>query len=265
MKKDWIIQLAFFSLIGLFIAGCGNSRNLVYFNNLPDTAVYLAQAPAVPEPIIQAGDILRIRVNSLNAETNRLFNTGTLQTDPEQTRNASADEGNVSAEGYLVNADGYISFPVVGQVRLAGLTIEQARIQIKGLVEQYAKDAIINIRFANFKITVVGEVKRPATFTVPNDRINIIEALGLAGDLTEFGKRDNILLIREEDGQRTLARINLNDKETLISPYFYLKQNDVLYVQPTQYRDPSGDRTLRILTAVFSGMTAVGLFIYRVF
>jgi len=265
MKKNWIVQLAFYSLIGLFLAGCGNSRSLMYFNNLPDTAVYQTQAPPVPEPVIQSGDIVRIRVNSLNAETNRLFNTGTLQTDPQQARYASSDEGNTGADGYLVNTDGYISFPVAGQVKLAGLTIDQARVKIKELVEQYAKDAIINIRFSNFKITVVGEVNRPATFTVPNDRINIIEALGLAGDLTQYGKRDNILLIREQDGQRTLARINLNDKEALTSPYFYLKQNDVLYVQPTQYRDPSGDRTLRILTAVFSGMTAVGLFIYRVF
>lgn len=265
MKKKWIAQLAFYSFISLVLLGCGNSRNLVYFNNLPDTSIYQAQAPAIPEPVIQPGDILRIRVNSLNAETNRLFNTGTLQTDPEQARYASADEGNVGAEGYLVNAEGYISFPVAGQVELGGLTIEQARVRIEGLVEEYAKDAIINIRFANFKITVVGEVRRPATFTVTNDRINIIEALGLAGDLTEFGKRDNILLIREENGQRTLARINLNDKDALTTPYFYLKQNDVLYVQPTQYRDPSGDRTLRVLTAVFSGMTALGLFIYRVF
>lgn len=264
MKKNWIIQLASYSLIAFFLVGCGNSRNLVYFNNLPDTSVYQAQTSAVPEPIIQAGDILRIRVNSLNSETNRLFNTGTLQTNAEQTRYASADEGNVGAEGYLVNTDGYISFPVAGQVKLAGLTIEQARVHIKGLVEQYAKDAIINIRFANFKITVVGEVKRPATFTVPNERINIIEALGLAGDLTEFGRRDNVLLIREENGQRTLARINLNNREALTSPYFYLQQNDVLYVQPAKYRDPSGDRTLRILGVVFSGLTALGLFLQRV-
>src|SRR5690606_1563972 len=119
----------------LFLAGCGNSRDLVYFNNLPDTAIYQGQAPNVPQPVIQSGDILRIRVNSLNAETNRLFNTGTLQTDPEQSRYSSSDEGNVSAEGYLVNSDGYISFPVVGQVNLAGLTMEQARVHIKGLVE----------------------------------------------------------------------------------------------------------------------------------
>lgn len=265
MKINWIVQLAFYSLIGLFFGACGGSHKLVYFNNLPDTAIYQAQAPAVPEPVIQSGDILRIRVNSLNAETNRLFNTGTLETNPQPNKYSNVDEGNVGAEGYLVNTEGYISFPVVGQVKLAGLTIEEARLKIKELVEQYAKDAIINIRFSNFRITVVGEVNRPATFTVPNDRISIIEALGLAGDLTQFGKRSNILLIREENGQRTLARINLNNKETLTSPYFYLKQNDVLYVQPAQYRDPSGDRTLRLLTAVFSGMTAVGLFIYRVF
>lgn len=258
-----IVQLSLYSLIGLFVIACGNSRELVYFNNLPDTAVYQTQAPAIPEARIQQGDILRIRVNSLNPETNQLFNAGTLQTAEESRYNRPA-EGGVGSEGYLVNANGDISFPVIGQIHVEGLSIEQARVKIKELVDQYAKDAIVNVRFTNFKITVVGEVKHPATFTVPNERINIIEAIGLAGDLTEFGKRDNILLIREEGGQRTLARINLNDRETLTSPYFYLKQNDVVYVEPSRYRDPSGDRTLRVLTAVFSGLTALGLFLQRV-
>ncbi|WP_257666583.1 polysaccharide biosynthesis/export family protein [Parapedobacter tibetensis] len=250
-------------MVLLFASSCGSRQKMVYFNNLPDTAIYHTSIPAIAEPTIQPGDVLRIKVNSLNPETNRLFNAGTLQT-AEESRYSSAEEGNVSGEGYLVNADGFISFPVIGQIQLEGLTRDQARVKLVGLVGEYVKEPIINIRFSNFRITVVGEVKRPATFTVPNERINIIEALGLAGDLTEFGKRENVLLIRESEGQRTLVRLNLNDKETLNSPYFFLRQNDVLYVEPTQYRDPSGDRTLRILTAVFSGLTALGLFLQRI-
>lgn len=217
----------------------------------------------VEEPTVQPNDVLRITVNSLNAETNRLFNAGTIQS-AEESRYAGAEEGSVGQQGYLVNADGYISFPVLGQVQVEGLTRDQLRQKMVLLVSEYVKDPIINVRFTNFRITVVGEVRNPSTFTVPTERINIVEALGLAGDMTEFGKRDNVLLIREIGGKRTMVRLNLNDKETLNSPYFYLRQNDVVYVEPTRYRDPSGDRSLRILSAVFSGLTTVGLFLQRV-
>lgn len=247
---------------GLF-ASCGTRQNLVYFSDLPDTVAYKVAMSDVKEPTVQPNDILRITVNSLNPETNRLFNAGTIQS-AEESRYAGTEEGNVGRQGYLVNVDGYISFPVIGQIQVEGLTRDQLRQKMVTLVSEYVKDPIINVRFTNFRVTVVGEVRNPSTFAVPTERINIIEALGLAGDMTEFGKRDNVLLIREIGGERTMVRLNLNDKETLNSPYFYLKQNDVLYVEPSRYRDPSGDRTLRVLSAVFSGLTALGLFIYRV-
>lgn len=253
----WAIALLVLASLG----ACGSKRNLVYFSDLPDTVVVQEQIANLEEPTIQPGDILRITVNSLNAETNRLFNTGTMLS-AEESR--TAIDGNLAAEGYLVNADGYITFPVVGQVLLEGMTREQARQNLVNAVSTYAKDPIINIRFMNFRITVVGEVKVPSTFTVPSEKINIIEALGLAGDMTEFGKRENVLLIREQNGQRTVVRLNLNEKATLNSPYFYLRQNDVVYVEPSRYRDPSGDRTLRVLGVVFSGLTTIGLFLQRV-
>lgn len=245
---------------GLF-ASCGTRQNLVYFSDLPDTAAYKVAMGEVAEPTVQPNDVLRITVNSLNPETNQLFNTGVLQVTDEA---ASTGSGNVGQQGYLVNADGYISFPVLGQVQVEGLTRDQVRQKMVTLISEYVKDPIINVRFTNFRVTVVGEVRNPFTFTVPTERINIIEALGLAGDMTEFGKRDNVLLIRENGGERIMVRLNLNDKETLNSPYFYLRQNDVVYVEPTRYRDPSGDRSLRIISAVFSGLTALGLFIQRV-
>lgn len=249
-------------LAGLF-ASCGSRQNLVYFSDLPDTVAYKVAMGEVEEPTVQPNDVLRITVNSLNPETNRLFNTGTIQS-VESNNNNTLGEGNVGAEGYLVNADGYISFPVLGQVQVEGLTRDQLRQKMLTLVSEYAKDPIINVRFTNFHVTVVGEVRHPSTFHVSNERINVIEALGLAGDMTEFGRRDNVLLIREMNGERTMVRLNLNDKATLNSSYFYLRQNDVVYVEPSRYRDPSGDRSLRIVTAVFAGLTTLGLFLQRV-
>src|SRR5690606_4076326 len=104
-----------------------------------------------------------------------------------------------------------------------------------------------------------------ATFNIPNERVNILEALGMAGDMTPFGKRENVLLIREENGQRTMIKLNMGKKEIMNSPYFYLRQNDIVYVEPTKFLDPSGDRTLRIVTAVASSITAISLVIYRAF
>ena len=135
-------------------------------------------------------------------------------------------------EGYQVDKNGEINFPVMGKVKLADLTMEQATEKMTTQIKQYVKNPIVNIRFMNFKVTVIGEVNRPASFTIPSERINILEALGLAGDMTTFGRRENVLILREKNGVRTTARINLNNKEVLNSPFFYLQQNDIVYVEP---------------------------------
>src|SRR5690606_24935301 len=119
---------------------------------------------------------------------------------------------------------------------LGGLTIGEATEKLTRLIEKEAKNPIVNIKIINFKITVVGEVNGPSTFSVLTENINIIEAIGLAGDLTPFGKRENILLIRVKDGKRTTARLDLNNKEIFSSPYFYLQQNDIIYVEPVRAR-----------------------------
>jgi polysaccharide export outer membrane protein len=141
------------------------------------------------------------------------------------------------ADGYLVDQNGEVDFPVVGRVKLGGLTREQAVNKLTEAVNQYVKSPIVTVRLLNFKITVIGEVNRPSTFTVPTEHINVLEALGLAGDLTPYGRRENILLLREKDGVRTTTRLNLNSKVLLNSPYFYLQQNDLLYVEPDKIKE----------------------------
>jgi len=256
-------SLGILCLLLLLFASCRSKRDLVYFKDLPDSVAVQTPIPDIAETKIQAGDILKITVSTLNPESNTLFNSGTLQT-LNDSRNLN-NTGQVGAEGYLVDKGGYISFPVIGQIKLAGLTRDGARKEMIQQLGNYVKDPIVNIRFLNFKITVIGEVTQPSTFTIPNEKVNILEALGMAGDMTPYGKRENVLLIREENGQRTMVKLDMRRKDIMNSPYFYLRQNDIVYVEPTKYRDPSGDRTLRIITAVASSMTALGLFIYRVF
>lgn len=255
--------LGLFFIILLILTSCKSKRDLVYFKDLPDSVALKTSIPKIPETRIQSGDILRISINTLNPESNILFNSGTLQS-LDGGRNVNATGSQLGAEGYLVDQGGYISFPVIGQIKLAGLTRDEARLEMIKQMDRYVKDPIVNVRFLNFKVTVMGEVARPSSFTIANERINILEALGMAGDMTPFGKRENILLIREENGERTMVKLNMANKDIMNSPYFYLRQNDILYVEPTKYRDPSGDRTLRIITAVASSVTAISLFLTRV-
>jgi len=148
------------------------------------------------------------------------------------TNNTSGIIASKVNEGYLVDKSGYINFPVIGKVMLAGLTKEEAIEKMMNEIKAHVKNPIVNIRFLNFKVTVIGEVNTPSSFQVSSEKINVLEALGLAGDMTQFGNRTNVLIIREKDGLRTTARLNLNNKDVLNSPYFYLQQNDIIYVEP---------------------------------
>lgn len=244
----------------VFLCSCGNSKKLTYFNDLGDSSTIHSTIPKRDEPVVQTGDILTITVSSLNAESNQLFNKGSM---PNNQSVATLGGLASSGDGYLVNNDGNISFPVLGQIKLVGLTREQVRKKMVDELSTFVKDPIVSVRFNNFRITVVGEVNKPATFVVPNEKISIIEALGMAGDMTAYGKRNNVLLIREENGQRTMVRINLNNHDVLNSPYYYLKQNDVVYVEPTKYRDPSGARNFQIISITLSVISIITLVVTR--
>lgn len=214
----------------LFLSSC-SVKKIVYFNDLdPDTALVLKQAAAFTEPVIQSDDILSITIQTLDPSTAAVAN----QSVAVQAVGASSatNVGSQVISGFLVDKDGFIHMALIGKVNVKGLTTYQARERITVLASQYYKDPTVQVRFANFKVTVLGEVTRPATYTVPNERVTILDALGLAGDLTIFGKRENVLLVRDQGGQKELVRLNLNDSEVLRSPYFYLRQNDVIYVEP---------------------------------
>jgi polysaccharide export outer membrane protein len=214
--------------------GCKPNRDLVYFSNLEEEDLNDPKdIENIIVPTIQTDDLLSITINSLTADNNRLFNQGTIRN--YGGRNADAAGGNSEIEGYLVDKDGNINFPVIGEIHLAGLTKAAARDTLQAILNRdYIKNPKVNIRFLNFKITLVGAVSRPSTVTIPTEKINIVEAISLAGGLNVLGQRENILIIRENNGQRVLIRVNLNDKDLLYSEDYYLKQNDIVYVEPNK-------------------------------
>lgn len=225
-----MVARAFYLFYVILMISC-SPRNLTYLSDIDEKTTNVEEITNQVDPWIQPNDLLSITVTSLNTETNILFNSGVLQT-AGGVNNPTASTSGKGSIGYLVDKHGFVTFPVVGKVQLGGMTKEQATEKMTTILGEYVRDPIVDIGFQNFKVTVIGEVNNPSTFTVPTERINVLEALGLAGDMTAFGKRDNVLILREQGGQRITTRLNLNNKEVLNSPYFYLQQNDIIYVEP---------------------------------
>lgn len=218
-------------LLWIIFSSCYNTSKLVYFNDaLKDNY----EAATAVEPQIQKDDLLSINVNSLNPEASQVFNAPNISASGINTTTAI---GNISQAGYLVDQQGMISFPMLGRIKAVGMTKSQLAASItKELNDRkLLVDPIVNIRFLNFRVSVLGEVSRPGVYAIPNEKLSVLEALGLAGDITIYGKKDNVLVVREEEnGQKQLQRLNLNSKNVLTSPYYYLRSNDVVYVEPSQ-------------------------------
>jgi polysaccharide export outer membrane protein len=251
-----IQRLLLFAFL-LITLSCSSSKNLVYFNNINESGQYQAPIEKAADPRVQPDDLLAISVSSLNPESNMLFNNGVLTT-VGSTNQALPTRTN---EGYLVDKNGNINFPVIGTIALGGLTKAEATSKMTDAIKAYIKNPIINIRFLNFKITVLGEVNRPSSFNILTERVNVLEALGLAGDMTPYGRRDNVLIIREKDGVRSTTRLNLMDKSTLSSPAFYLQQNDILYIEPSSSRALQASSRAYYLPIVLTAISVVSVLI----
>lgn len=210
------------------------TRNIVYLSDLPkDKPVITEEIRQEKGPAIKPEDLLSITVMTQNPESNMLFNTGVLLPVGGGGGMRQQQQGNnEAAQGYLVDDQGYIEFPVLGRIKLAGLTREEANNKLTAELQEYLQDPIVKVRYMNFRVTVIGEVNSPTVITAMDDNLNVIEALGMVGDMTIYGKREDVLIIREENGIRTMARLNLNDSKVFDSPYFNLHQNDVIYVEP---------------------------------
>ena len=226
MKKILIL-----SSVLLLLASCQSAKQVPYLQNVDEIpADVLAKATYVPEQILMPGDLLDITVMATDRVSVQPFNRRVVDLS-KSSGSLTSDELNF----YLVDNSGYIDMPVLGRIYVQGMT--------KSELENYIREEIypkyihevpaVTVRFENFRISVTGDVAHPGSFIVPNERVNVLEAIAMAGDLNITGRRDNVLLVRvNADGSRTTARLDLTDKDLILSPYFYLQQNDVLYVEP---------------------------------
>ena len=226
----------------LLLASCSSYKQVPY---LQDPAVVNAIQEAQPlyDAKIMPKDLLTITVNTTDPEASAPFNL-TVQSAINTGRTNSLTQ-QPTLQQYLVNNEGTIDFPVLGRLHVGGLTKTEAEDMIREKLKPYLQKTetpIVTVRMANYKISVLGEVARPGTFTVSNEKVNIFEALAMAGDLTVWGIRDNVKLIREDaTGKREIINLNLNNAEIVTCPYYYLQQNDILYVSPNKTKAKNSD------------------------
>jgi polysaccharide biosynthesis/export protein len=250
------------------VCSCYSSKNTTYFQNLKDTTKVFSQPiNGNYEAHIQPDDVIEIIVNSINPSATAVFNLGNNTPVPSgvnSNTNAIATTNIQNAKtpsGYLVSKEGTIDFPVLGKLQVLKFTTSQLKDTLVARLDKYLKDPIVNVRLLNYKITVLGEVTKPASYNLQSERVSIVDAIGMAGDLTIFGKRENILLIREENGRRNFVRLNLLSSDLFESPYYYLKQNDVVYVEPNKSKIAATDtqtiRNLSILTSIITLLVVV--------
>lgn len=238
---------------------CITSKEIIYFQD--EAVVENNQVNLNSDIIYKPNDLLFISVGG-DKDAVAPFNLPAIS----YSSSSVAANGELKMPTYLIDTNGNIEYPVLGSIKLGGLTREQATMFLKNKVGEYVKDPIINIRLTNFTIMVLGEVNNPGTFIVEDERISLTEALGMAGDLSIFGKRDNVLLIREHDGKKTFTKFDLTSVNVVNSPHYYLEQNDVLYIEPNQAKVRSASFNPNngiIISAIGTFATILAIFLVK--
>ncbi|HEY8397248.1 MAG TPA: polysaccharide biosynthesis/export family protein [Flavihumibacter sp.] len=215
-----------------------------------------------PEFQIKKGDLLSILVYSDNKEATEIYNQPQTGGNPAVGANMGSAALTLTGRGYQVDNNGEIYFHSLGQVQVAGLTKNQLADLLKERLRPYLQNPYVVVRFANSRITVMGEVLKPGVIEVPDQKISILDAIGLSGDLTNFARRDNVLVVREVDGKRTAARLDLRSADIYSSPYFYLQQNDLVYIEPNRKKPTGNEQVLmRNITIASSLVSVVALIV----
>lgn len=238
----------------VLMTSCGTVKDIAYFQNK-----VVNEPEAIDKHagiVIQPKDMLSIVVSSRNPELVAMFNLPVISYQAGSEIVSGA--GQQRLMGYVVDNNGYIDFPVLGPIKVAGLTRWELSKLIKErlLKEGLLTDAVVTVEFMNFKVSVIGEVNSPGTYTLNNDKVTILQAISLARDLTIFGQRENVCVIREREGERVIYEINLCDVSMFNSPAYYLQQNDVVYVQPSEIKarqSTTDDKALRMTSIFVSG------------
>lgn len=252
MRKTTLLSVLCVAILTL--ASCATVKDIAYFQNkIVDEPEAIDKHAGI---VIQPKDMLSIVVSSRNPELVAMFNLPVVSY--QAGSEAVSGSGNIRLMGYVVDNDGRIDFPVLGIIDVAGLTRwELSELIKKKLLDGgLLQDAVVTVEFMNFKVSVIGEVAAPGTFSIQGDKVTVLQAISLARDLTIFGERENVTVIRERDGQRVMYEINLCDVSLFNSPAYYLQQNDIVYVQPSEIKARQStidDKALRMTSILVSG------------
>lgn len=233
----------------LLLASCVSRKKMIYFQF---DAIDQTRVSNSYQTLIKPDDLLQITITAQDMESVRPFNLMAVTT----TAGTNTANGIPTLQNYLVDAKGEIDFPVIGKIKIGGLSRSQTiRLLKDKLSPDYVRNPNINIRITNYKISVLGDVARPGSFTVPNERITLLEALAMAGDINISGLRENVLVIREENGKKVHYRVNLLSNNVYTAPVYYLQQNDVVYVEPNAAKIQSASQNAN--TGLFISLTSI--------
>jgi polysaccharide biosynthesis/export protein len=266
LKKLLIVFIGFGVMNSL--SSCGSTKGLIYMQGTFDTAKFSVINPV--EPTIRRGDILSIIVYSDNPEATKIYNQSLItagNTSIIASPGVTQAVGGAapSAPGYQVDIQGNIVFQGLGKIYVEGLTKEALKDTLDLRLGPFLQHPYYSIRFLNYKFTMMGEVNRPGIVSIPGDRINILEGIALAGDLTTFADRDSVLIVRENNNKREFARLDLRSPKIMASPYFYLQQNDIVIVQPTKKKSVAQDVVLMRNITIAATVVSTFAIIYSIF
>lgn len=249
MIKSIFIKPLILVLLICIITSCTTKSEIVYFQNAKDFETIVDTESFAPK--LKVNDIISIYVSTFDMDAVKPFNL--FKTAGQNT--------NAELIDYIIDIDGNIDYPVLGKVKLMGLTLEQTRELFKEKLSEYLKDPIVNIRILNYRVSVLGEVNKPGRYNVSGVRVTLPEAIALAGDLTIKGKRENVLVVRDFDGTKTYTRVDLTSKELFKSPVYYLTQNDLVYIEPnnSSISNASGDSRIGTIISISSFVLTTAL------
>jgi len=248
-----IQRLIYFLLLCCVLAGCRSTKSIIYFQP-PDPYMdeVVTRAMEAYTPKIKPGDVLSILVTGLDNLDREIFNPPFTSTHYPQTGGFIVLQ---PIRGFTVDNSGNLEFPQIGKIKVVGMTTNELEIVLTDKLREFFKSPAVTINIANFIISILGEVNRPAQYLISNNQMTLPEVIALAGDLTIYGRRDNILVIRTKDGERTFARVDLTQRDLFESPYFYLHAGDIIYIEATQGKLTSTDRVYQLTPVLISSLS----------
>lgn len=235
-------------LILLFFTACSGTRKITYFNDIVRQSG-TDSVSTVPQLTIQPGDILQITITTIDKDVSMMFN-------PSASYGATQPGGSIE-QGYLVDYDGNIELPVAGKIHVKGMTTSAINAVVSKELEKTIRNAYVSTRLVNFRVSVLGDVAKPGSYKVSSERASILDALSLAGDMNVTARRNDIMIIREVNGTKQYTSLDLNDSKSLSSPYYYLRNNDVVYVKPGPNRQFNNSKFIQLLPAIIGGLSMI--------